>query len=104
MITASVIIAACPASPNAYKNQSNTCSSRFIGVPRAEAAFAIGEIDLRQLTDVARSRRRGDRIEVTLLQRMSPFLALLRHHQSILRSLLSGANRTTFAHTEFFSV
>src|SRR5262245_57250283 len=30
-ITASVVIAASPASPNAYKNQSNTCSSRFIG-------------------------------------------------------------------------
>src|SRR5262245_22210930 len=27
----------------------------------------------------------------------------LRHHQSIRRSLLSGANRTTFAHTEFFA-
>jgi len=28
----------------------------------------------------------------------------MRHQQSIRRSLLSGANRTTFAHTEFFSV
>jgi len=34
---------------------------------------------------------------------LRPLLAHLRHHRSIRRSLLSGANRTTFAQTEFFA-
>src|SRR5215510_8658412 len=40
---------------------------------------------------------------MVLLRCMSPELAHLRHHRSIRRSLLLGANRTTYAHTEFFA-